>query len=70
MFRRFLDGADEMLPSPVETKPNLSVDIVGIELNLNDLPNNAIHVSGFSGEDGGFVKLNAVSQVDGVFSYG
>jgi hypothetical protein len=32
-----------------------------VELNLNDLPNNAIIVSGFSGEDGGIVKLNAVS---------
>jgi hypothetical protein len=28
-----------------------------------------IHGSGFSGKDGGFVKLNAVSQVDSVFSY-
>jgi hypothetical protein len=41
-----------------------------MELNLNSLPNDAIHVSDFSGEDGGFVKLNAVSQVDGVFSCG
>jgi hypothetical protein len=51
-------------------KTNLSVHIVGMELNLNGLPDDAVHVSGFSGEDGGFVKLNAVSQVDGVFSYG
>jgi hypothetical protein len=43
---------------------------VAVELNLNGLPNGAIHVSGFSGEDGGFVKLNVVSQVNGVFSYG
>jgi hypothetical protein len=41
-----------------------------MELNLNGLPNNAVHVSGFCGEDGGVVNLNAVSQVDGVFSYG
>jgi hypothetical protein len=34
-----------------------------MELNLNGLPNDVIHVSGFSGKDGGFVKLNAVSQV-------
>jgi hypothetical protein len=40
-----------------------------MELNLNGLFNDAIHVSGFSGKDGGFVKLIAVSQV-GVFSYG
>jgi hypothetical protein len=41
-----------------------------MELTLNGLSNDVIHVSGFSGEDGGFLKLNAVSQVDDVFSYG
>jgi hypothetical protein len=41
----------------------------GMELNINGLPNNVIHVSGFSGEDGGIAKLNAVSQVNTVFSY-
>jgi hypothetical protein len=30
----------------------------------------SIHVSGFSGEDGGTLKLNALSQADAVFSYG
>jgi hypothetical protein len=70
MFRRFLEGADERLPRLAEAKVTLSVHIVGMELNLNSLPNDAIHVSGFSGEDGGLVKLNVVSQVDGVFSYG
>jgi hypothetical protein len=30
--------------------------IFGIKLNLTGLPNNAILVSGFSGEDGGIVK--------------
>jgi hypothetical protein len=29
------------------------VHIVGMELNLNCLPDDAIHVSGFGGEDGG-----------------
>jgi hypothetical protein len=33
-----------------------------MELNLNGLPNDAIHVSGFSGEDGGFVKLNVTTN--------
>jgi hypothetical protein len=70
MFRRFLKGADERLPCFAEAKTNVSVYIVGMELNLNGFPNDAVHVSGFSGEDGGFVELNAVSQVDGVFSYG
>jgi hypothetical protein len=28
-----------------------SVHIVGMELNLNGISNNAIHVSGFNGED-------------------
>jgi hypothetical protein len=41
-----------------------------MELNLDGLPNNAIHVSGFSGKDGGIVKLNVVTQVDSVFTYG
>jgi hypothetical protein len=41
-----------------------------MELNLNDLPNDATHVSGLSGEDGGIVKLNTVSQADAVFSHG
>jgi hypothetical protein len=41
-----------------------------MELNLNGLRNDAIHVSGVSGEDGGIVKLNAVFQVDAVFSHG
>jgi hypothetical protein len=49
---------------------NVSVQVVGIELKVNGLPNDATHVSGFSGEDGGFMRLNAVSQVDAVFSYG
>jgi hypothetical protein len=70
MFRRFLEGADERLPWLAEAKTNLSVDIVGMELNLNGLPNDVIYVSCFSGEDGGIVKLNVVSQVDAVFSHG
>jgi hypothetical protein len=36
-----------------------------VEFNLN-----AIHISGSRGEDGGIVKVNAVSMVDTVFSYG
>jgi hypothetical protein len=41
-----------------------------MELNLNGLPNSAIHVSGFSGEDEGIVKLNAVSKVNAVVIHG
>jgi hypothetical protein len=69
MFRRFLEGADERLPFLAEAKTNLSVHTVGMELNINGLPNDAVHLSCFSGEDGGFAELIAVSQVDGVFSY-
>jgi hypothetical protein len=38
--------------------------IAGMEFSLTDLPNDAIHVLGFSGEDGGTsnMKLNVVSQ--------
>jgi hypothetical protein len=31
---------------------------------------NAVHISGFRGEDERIVELNAVSLVDTVFSYG
>jgi hypothetical protein len=40
-----------------------------MELNLNGLPNDVIHVSGFSGKDAGILKLNVVSQVNAVFSH-
>jgi hypothetical protein len=41
-----------------------------MELNFNGLSNDAIHVLGLDSQDGGIVKLNAVSQVDAVFSHG
>jgi hypothetical protein len=69
IFKRFLAGAHERLPGLAETKANLSVHTVGMELNLNGLLNDGIQVWGFSGEDGGFVKLIEVSQVDSMFSY-
>jgi hypothetical protein len=40
-----------------------------MEFNLSRFPDGAIHVSGFCGEDGGDVKLNAVSQVDTVLHH-
>jgi hypothetical protein len=41
-----------------------------MEVNLNGLHNNSIHVSGFTGEDGGTVKLKAVSWVlDTAFNF-
>jgi hypothetical protein len=41
---------------------SLSVHILGMELNFNGLPNNEIHVLGFSGKDAGIVNLNALSN--------
>jgi hypothetical protein len=41
-----------------------------MELNPNGLLKDAINVSGFSGEDGGIVKLNAMSLVNVVFRHG
>jgi hypothetical protein len=70
MLWRFIEGADERLPWLAESKDSISVYILGMELNLNGIPNSVIHVSSFSGEDGGIVKLNAVTRVDLVFSYG
>jgi hypothetical protein len=41
-----------------------------VEFNLNGLPDNAVHLSGFRGEDGSIVELNAMTLVDTVFKYG
>jgi hypothetical protein len=41
-----------------------------VEFNINGILDNAVHISGFLGEDGRIVELNAVSLVDTVFSYG
>jgi hypothetical protein len=41
-----------------------------VEFKLNDLFDSAGQISGFHGEDGRIVELNAVSLVDTVFSYG
>jgi hypothetical protein len=41
-----------------------------MELNFNGLPNDAIHVLGLSGKDGGIMKSGVVYQVDAVFSHG
>jgi hypothetical protein len=61
---------DKRLPRFIETEATLSVDIVGVEFNLNGLSDNVVHISGFHGKDGRIVELNAVSLVDAVFSYG
>jgi hypothetical protein len=61
---------DKRLPRFTETEATLSVEIVGMEFNLNGLPDNAVHISGFRGEDGRIAELNAASLVDTVFSYG
>jgi hypothetical protein len=52
------------------TETNLFVCTVGMELSPNGLPNDAIHVSSFSDEDGGIVKLNVMSQADTAFGHG
>jgi hypothetical protein len=41
-----------------------------VEFNLNGLPDNVVHISGFHGEDGSIMELNVESVVDTVFSYG
>jgi hypothetical protein len=41
------------------TDATLSADIVGVEFNLIGLSDNAVHISGFRGEDGRIVELNA-----------
>jgi hypothetical protein len=44
-------GADEWFHDLLRS--HSPVLITGIEFNLNRLPDNVIHVSGFGGEDGG-----------------
>jgi hypothetical protein len=41
-----------------------------MEFILSGLPDNAVHIFDFGGEDGRIVELNAVSLVDTVFNYG
>jgi hypothetical protein len=41
-----------------------------VEFNLNGPLEDAIRLSGFHGEDGRIVELNAEFVVDNVFSYG
>jgi hypothetical protein len=37
-----------------------------VEFNLNGLPDNVVHISGFRGEDGSIMELNTMSLVDTV----
>jgi hypothetical protein len=50
-------------------KTTLSVHIVTAEFNLNILPDNAVHLPDFYGEDGRIVELSAVSLADTLFNY-
>jgi hypothetical protein len=49
-------GADKRLPLFTETRASLSVDIVWVEFNLIGLPDSAVYISGFRGEDGRLVE--------------
>jgi hypothetical protein len=51
-------GVDERFPLLAETEAILPVHIVGMELNLNRLPDDAIPVPGFGGEDGGVLSTH------------
>jgi hypothetical protein len=65
VFREPLRGFHDVL----RQKPLSLLILLRVEFNFGGLPNNAVHVSGFCGEDGDIVELNAVSLVDTVFSY-
>jgi hypothetical protein len=50
VFREAVRGFHDLLR---QNPP--SVDIVRVEFNLSGLPDNAVHISGFRGEDGRIV---------------
>jgi hypothetical protein len=58
------------LHNSLRPKPSSLLILFRVRFNLNGLHNNAVHISGFRGEDGRIVELNVVSVVDTVFSYG
>jgi hypothetical protein len=67
MSQKFL-GENKMLLLFTETETTLySYCKSGVQFQWP--LNNAVHVSGFCGEDGGIVEFNAVSLADTVFSY-
>jgi hypothetical protein len=59
MSRKFLGSRSEAFMT--ETKTTFSVDIVRVEFNLNGLPDNSVHITGFRGKDERSVELNAVT---------
>jgi hypothetical protein len=62
-------GADKRFPLLAQTEAILPVHILGMELILTLLPDDVIHVSGFGGENGGALCLDAVLQVDTVLRH-
>jgi hypothetical protein len=63
MYQKFL-GSKWEASTNAATKSALSAHIVRVEFNFSSLPNNAVHVSGFCGEDGSDVEFSAVSLQD------
>jgi hypothetical protein len=44
--------------------------VVGTELSLNCLPDDAVHVSGFGTKDTDFLQLDMTSQIDALPHHG
>jgi hypothetical protein len=63
-FPLFIQGADERFMWLAYAGAILSVHVIGMEFNLSCLPDDTVHMSGFSGEDAGVMELYEVSQVD------
>jgi hypothetical protein len=59
VFREPIRSFHDLL---TEKPPSLLI-MLWVEFNLNGLLNNAIHISGFHGEDGRTVELNDVSSL-------
>jgi hypothetical protein len=48
----------------------LPVHVVWMQLDLNGLPEQLIHVSGFGGQDLGVLEMDMMSAANAKFSYG
>jgi hypothetical protein len=64
----YFKGEDNGFPRLAQTEAILLVHVVLIQLDLNGLPDELVHVSGFGGQDLGVLELDTMSLA--MFGYG